>query len=122
MSELEKCMNALEIMGKDLVKKSIAEKPVSARVARAMAISRASKTPAGAIIAKRVIQLQRQQVLRKAAGMPEDDGAAEDQIRRELRQIQQREKLLRAKLREIVYDDVEEGGEADDWSSQFSEA
>lgn len=63
MSELERCMNALEKIGKSYVQKSATYQ--SPKVARARAITKATQTPEGAAIARRVIQLQRQEVVRK---------------------------------------------------------
>lgn len=63
MSELERCMNALEAIGKNYIQKSaISQSP---KVARARAITKATQTPEGAVLARRIIQLQRQEVVRK---------------------------------------------------------
>jgi hypothetical protein len=73
MSELEQCMNALEAIGKNFVQKSATYQ--SSKVARARAIAKATETPEGAVLARRVIQLQRQQSIRKSLGLadPESD-------------------------------------------------
>ena len=67
MSELENCMRALEIIGKSLVQKSATYQ--TPKVAHACAIARGSETPEGAVLAKRIIQLHRQEVVRKSLGM-----------------------------------------------------
>lgn len=66
MSELEKCMRALEAIGKSRIQKSATYQ--SPKVAKACAIARGSETPEGAILARRIIQLQRQEVIRKQYG------------------------------------------------------
>ena len=73
MSELEQCMRALEIIGNSLVQKSATYQ--TPKVARARAITKAMSTHEGAVLAKRVIQLERQQSIRKSLGLadPESD-------------------------------------------------
>ena len=77
MSELENCMKALEIIGNSIVQKSATYQ--SPKVARASAITKAMTTPEGAILAKRVMQLERQQSIRKSLGIadPESDALQE---------------------------------------------
>lgn len=67
MTELKKCMDMLEAIGKSLVQKSATYQ--SPKVARARAIAKATQTPEGAVLARRVLQLQRQQVIRKQFGL-----------------------------------------------------
>lgn len=69
MSELNDCMNALVQIGKREIRKSLEEKPVSSAVAKAMAISAATKTSTGAMLARRILQLERQENVRKAMGI-----------------------------------------------------
>lgn len=69
MSELDQCMNALESIGKSLIQKSATYQ--SPKIARACAIAKATQTPEGAILARRVLQLHRQQVIRKQFGYSE---------------------------------------------------
>jgi hypothetical protein len=66
MSELEQCYRALEIIGKSFVQKSVAYQ--SPRVAQACAIAKATSTQAGAVLARRILQLERQQSIRKQLG------------------------------------------------------
>ena len=75
MSELENCMRALELIGKSRVEKSANDGSKSQKVLKAMAIARGSETPQGAVLARRVIQLHRQEVVRKSLGIadPESD-------------------------------------------------
>lgn len=62
MSELEKCMMALEQIGMQYVQKSMTDnRPRSAKIMKAHAIVEGSKTPAGAVLARRILQLQRQE-------------------------------------------------------------
>lgn len=68
MSELEQCMKALEIIGNSIVQKSANYGSKNPKVQKAMAIARASETPQGAVLARRVIQLQRQQVMKAQYG------------------------------------------------------
>ena len=68
MSELEQCMNALESIGKSFIEKS-ATYPNN-KVARARRICKAIQTPAGAILAKRILQLQRQRAMQMVACGP----------------------------------------------------
>jgi len=62
MSELNDCMRALEQTGRR-------EKPVSSKVAKAMAIGAGTRTPERAALARRIMQLERQQNVQKALGM-----------------------------------------------------
>jgi hypothetical protein len=104
MSELEKCMSALESIGKSMIVKS-ATYP-NQKVARARRICKAIETPAGAVLAERILQLQRQATLRPLAkayglGLEEEDADeddAEDELRSELRQLQNREREITARL------------------------
>ncbi len=49
MSELNDCMRALEQIGRREIRKSLADKPVSAKVAKAMAIGAGTRTPGEAL-------------------------------------------------------------------------
>ncbi|MFA5378345.1 MAG: hypothetical protein WC455_21505 [Dehalococcoidia bacterium] len=71
MSELEQCMRSLEIIGNGLVQKSATYQ--TPKVARARAIAKASSTPEGAVLARRIMQLHRQEVVRKSLGMDSQD-------------------------------------------------
>jgi len=74
MSEYEQCMKALEIIGNGIIQKADTGHK-SAKVIKAMAIARAAQTPEGAILAKRIMQLERQRSIRKSLGIadPESD-------------------------------------------------
>lgn len=78
MSELERCMNALEKIGKSYIQKSATYQ--SPKVARARAIAKATQTPEGAILAKRVIQLERQRSIRKSLGMEDPESESLQKI------------------------------------------
>jgi len=78
MSELERCMNALEVIGNSLVQKSATYQ--SPKVARARAITKAMSTPEGAVLAKRVMQLERQQSIRKSLGLADPESDALQQL------------------------------------------
>jgi hypothetical protein len=67
MSELEQCYRALEIIGKSFVQKS-ATSYQSPRVARSCLIAKATRTPAGAILAKKILRLQKQEAMRAQYG------------------------------------------------------
>jgi hypothetical protein len=123
MSELEQCMKALEAIGKSRIQKSATYQ--SPKVAKACAIARGSETPEGAILAKRIMQLQRQQVMKalygpelKAMGLDReessddewsrmfskaDDSEDEDELRRELRDLQDREREITERIRALHF-------------------
>lgn len=63
MSELEQCLTALEKIGMGMIRKSASGK--SDKVMKAMATAEATKTRAGAVLARRILQLEQQQVIRK---------------------------------------------------------
>ncbi|OPY55271.1 MAG: hypothetical protein A4E48_00125 [Methanosaeta sp. PtaU1.Bin060] len=82
MSELEECRKALEEIAKSYVEKSAGQ---SAKAAQAVAIAKATRTPQGAALARRIIQLERQQVAQaqfepvlKALGPSENVAEADD--------------------------------------------
>jgi Mg2+ and Co2+ transporter CorA len=80
MSELENCMKALEIIGMSRVEKSANYGSKSQKVLKAMAIARGSETPQGAVLAKRIIQLHRQEVVRKSLGIADPESDALQQL------------------------------------------
>jgi hypothetical protein len=138
MSELEQCMKALEIIGNCIVQKADTGHK-SAKILKAMAIARASETPEGAVLARRVIQLHRQNVMKMAYGpvlksmgldkdeeeldkngtdgwpcygtckrlsksdLDDEDATEEDELRRELREIQDREKEITERMRNLHF-------------------
>jgi hypothetical protein len=111
-------MNALEKIGNGLIRKADTSHK-SAKILKAMAITRATQTPAGAKLARRVLQLHRQQVIRKQFGYSEpapqedewssmfskadDDEANEDELRAELRELQDREREITERIRELHF-------------------
>lgn len=68
MSELTECMTALEKIGKSMIRKSLVEAQYSPMVAKAMAIDAGSKTAAGALLARRILELEKQRFIRKSMG------------------------------------------------------
>jgi hypothetical protein len=92
MSELKKCLNALEAMSSPEVRKSISGQHLSQGDARAILIAKASETPAGAVLARRILRLEQQAV----------------------------QKANYAWLTKQTQADPEESG--DEWSREFSEA
>jgi len=69
MSELDQCLRALEQIGMQRVQKSMADgRPRSAKIMKALALAEATKTPAGAVLARRILQLEQQETLRKSFG------------------------------------------------------
>jgi hypothetical protein len=131
MSELDRCMKALEAIGNNLVQKSATYQ--SSKIARARAIGKATSTPEGAVLAKRIMQLHRQEVVRKmyapviksvgldreesrydsddewssmfskADGLDDDEATEEDRLRRELRDIRDREREISERIRELHF-------------------
>ena len=69
MSELDRCLKALEQIGMQRVQKSMTDgRPRSAKIMKALALAEATKTPAGAVLARRILQLEQQETLRKSFG------------------------------------------------------
>lgn len=69
MSELDQCLSALEKIGMQRVQKSMTDgRPRSAKIMKALALAEATKTPAGAVLARRILQLEQQETLRKSFG------------------------------------------------------
>jgi hypothetical protein len=62
-------MKELEAIGKSRVEKSANYGSKSQKVQKAMAIARGSETPQGAILARRILQLQRQRVAKVQYGI-----------------------------------------------------
>ena len=125
MSELKKCYEALDALAaSSTIRKNIDSK-LSIKQQRAIAIAKATKTSAGAALARRIMQLEKAEAIglgyglpiAKAMGLPvskngpvemrTDDEllAALDEITREL------------KRRGYTEEEAE-----DDWSSAFEEA
>lgn len=115
MSELVELRKALLVLGRTSIRKS-AREPLS-RVEEAIAITKATETPAGSRIAKRIIQLERQAAVRKQFGMPNEDDLYEKikENEREHAQLVQQLRVARGGKGRASDDD-------DEWSAQFSEA
>jgi hypothetical protein len=117
--EIEKNMKKLEKIGLryGVVEKSI--KPgASQKTIRAALVSKASQTPEGAIIARKIMNLERQRTMAAAYGLPisKENGSAGTMSDDEL--IAAMEEIT-GELRRRGYKVVEED---DDWSNAFEEA
>lgn len=113
MSELRKCLNALEALGKQTVTKSLNGKHVSPAEARGIAIAKASETPAGSMLVRKILNLQSQKAMRMQyapflKNMPEVAGDLTDD--------DTFNRYQEAARRRAQGEDDE-----DDWSSKFSE-
>ena len=121
MSELEQCYKALESIGNSMVLKSDNGRPRSAKIEKAMRITRAAQTHDGQILAKRIIQLERQRAaqqafgpIMKSMGLPEheedewssmfskcdDEDDDEDALRVRLRELEDEEREIVQRIRE----------------------
>lgn len=70
MSELQKCYKALDALAStSTIRKSI-DSSLSPKKQRAVAIAKATKTPAGAALARRILQLEKQQAVSFAYAVP----------------------------------------------------
>ena len=124
MSELDQCLRALEQIGMQRIRKSMTDgRPRSAKIMKALAVAEATKTPAGAVLARRILQLERQETLRKSfapviksmglsasdddewsrlfKSVDDDDADEEDELRRELRDLADRESEITRRIREL---------------------
>lgn len=128
MSELQKCMRALEAAGQSQVKKSLNGKHVTAEVARALAITKASE--AQPELTRHILNLERQRVMKAnysanyswlmKGSAPAYHGAPdEDDLLEELKKIRRKEAAIVERIR---LGRAEAGLDDDDWSSEFSEA
>lgn len=108
MSELQDCYRALKHISKSLVQKNKGN--MSPKVAWSVAITKASETPAGAILAKRIIQLQNQRAMRAQyapflKNMPEVNGDLTDD-----RTFDRYQEAARSRA---------QNEDDDDWSKEF---
>ena len=121
MSELEKCMRALEAIGKSRVEKSANYGSKSQKVQKAMAIARGSETPQGAVLVRRILQLQRQ----RAAGLGYGIPVTKERVTAKNGPLEmQSDDELLASLKEVTRELKRRGyveEEEDDWSSYFEE-
>ncbi len=106
MSELDQAYAQLERIAKSHLEKSVGgQTPKSAKAARAVAIAKATSTPEGARLARRILQLESQQIVRaqygdilKNAGIKAED-AEEDEWLSNFEKVDEDELLQ--KLREL---------------------
>jgi len=99
MSELRKCYEALDALAaSNTIRKGIDSK-LSIKQQEAIAIAKATKTPAGAALARRIMELEKAEAIGLGYGLPLEE------ISREL------------KRRGYTEEEAE-----DDWSSAFEEA
>lgn len=122
MSELKKCMRALEQLGMGYVKKSIGGRPISGEVARAIAITKASEMHPE--LTRHILNLERQAAMRKSyawltKGSDDADAPDEGDLVEELKKLRRREAAI---LQQIRLGRRGSEPEEDEWSSQFGEA
>jgi len=105
MSELKKCYEALDALAaSNTIRKGIDSK-LSIKQQRAIAIAKATKTPAGAALARRILQLEKGEATYLAVGYPIAQSISKEHFT--------------ARNGPVGY--TEEEAE-DDWSSAFEEA
>lgn len=104
MSELEQCMNALESIGKSVIQKS-ASYPNN-KVARARRICKAIQTPAGALLVKRILQLQRQQAIQMVIYGPTEKSIARHRVSKTDSATARFEAIVKKRLNEIQKSDT----------------
>jgi len=124
MSELKKCYEALDALAaSNTIRKGIDSK-LSIKQQRAIAIAKATRTPAGAALARRILQLEKQQAVSFAFSVPVAASmgafrkADPDDLFEQIKENEREHAELIRRLKEARGDYEEE----DDWSSQFSEA
>lgn len=124
MSELEQLHKQLEKIAKSYVRKSIDDRELTPKQARAVAITKAStESPAGRQIARRIMQLEKQQAasfafsVPVAASMGAFRKADPDDLFEQIKENEREHAELIRRLKEARGD-----YEEDDWSRQFSEA
>ena len=124
MSELEQLHKQLEKIAKSYVRKSIDDRELTPKQARAVAITKAStESPAGRQIARRIMQLEKQQAASFAFSVPVAKAmgafrkADPDDLFEQIKENEREHAELIRRLKEARGD-----YEEDDWSRQFSEA
>ena len=130
MSELKKCYEALETLAStNAIRKNI-DSSLSPKKQRAIAIAKATKTPAGAALARRIMELEKGEAIglgyglpiAKAMGLPV---SKEHFTARNGPVEMRRDDELLAALDEITRELKRRGyteEKDDDWSSAFAEA
>ena len=131
MSELKKCYEALDALAaSSAIRKNIDSK-LSIKQQRAIAIAKATKTPAGAALARRIMELEKAEAvglaytvpLMKAMGLPvskEHFTAQNGPV--EMRTDDELLAALEEISRELKRRGYTEEEAEDDWSSAFEEA
>ena len=144
MSELKDCYRQLERIAKGMnIKKSMNDNKSlnlcgmpRSKIEKAMAMDAASKTPEGAILAKRIIALQNQKAMRmqyapflknmpEVAGDLTDDSTFErcQEAARRRAQGEDDDDITLEEIRAMIRDAKKKYGlDDDEWSSLFSEA
>ena len=116
MSELKKCYEALDVLAASgTIRKGIDSK-LSIKQQRAIAIAKATKTPAGVALARRIMQLEKAEAIGLGYGLPlaqamgiskerftASEGApvemaADDDLLHELEEIKNRAEAIREEL------------------------
>lgn len=129
MSELKKCYEALDALAaSSAIRKNIDSK-LSIKQQRAIAIAKATKTPAGAALARRIMELEKAEAIGLGYGLPlaQAMGISKEHFTAENGPAEMRtDDELLAALEEITRElkrrgYTEEEAE-DDWSSAFEEA
>lgn len=122
MSELEQCYRALDALAStNTIRKGI-DGNLSSKQQRAVAIAKATRTPAGAVLARRILQLEKAEAvglgygipLAKAMGLPISKSLAEQSDDELLAALEE----LTRELKRRGYREEEE----DEWGSRFEEA
>lgn len=108
MSELDRIYKKLEMMGRGIIQKRAGP---GAIIDRPTAVTKACETPEGAVLMKRVIELQKQEgLVRRYPWMfekEEENIEGVDDLAEELRQIRRREAEILQALRMRGEDDFE---------------
>ena len=109
MSELDRIYKKLEMLGRGIIQKSVGG---GETVDRPTAVAKACETPEGAVLMKRVIELQKQEALaRRYPWMfeksDEEDIDGVDDLAEELRRLRHREAEILQALKMRGADDFE---------------
>ncbi len=127
MSELKKCYEALDALAaSSTIRKGIDSK-LSIKQQEAIAIAKATKTPAGAALARRIMQLEKAEAIGLGYGLPLAQSISKERFTARNGPVEMRtdDELLAALeeiTRELKRRGYREESEDDDWSSAFEEA
>ena len=130
MSELQRFYKALDALaGNERIQKSAYDKELSPREARAVRIAKATKTPAGAALARRIMELEKAEAIGLGYGLPlaQAMGISKERFTAQNGPVEMRtdDELLAALeeiSRELKRRGYTEEEAEDDWSSAFEEA